>query len=158
VGVLRLSPPRREIAPRLQRRPTRAAPLRGAASRRHRGGRGEGRHLRRPALIAAAQKVEHYDISGYGTARTLAGQAGLPAVAALLSQPLANRRDDQQRRDHDDEQERATAEALNRVNGLKDVKAVTAADRSHDTRGSRRYREARDARVIPPGVVRWLKT
>jgi Mn-containing catalase len=41
------------------------------------------------ALIAAAQKVEHYEISGYGTARTLAGQAGLPGVAALLSRTLA---------------------------------------------------------------------
>ena len=41
------------------------------------------------ALIAAAQKVEHYEISGYGTARTLAGQAGLPVVAALLSKSLA---------------------------------------------------------------------
>lgn len=41
------------------------------------------------ALIAAAQKVEHYEISGYGTARTLAGQAGLPAVAELLGRSLA---------------------------------------------------------------------
>ena len=41
------------------------------------------------ALIAAAQKVEHYEISAYGTARTLAGQAGLPAVAELLCQTLA---------------------------------------------------------------------
>jgi Mn-containing catalase len=41
------------------------------------------------ALIAAAQKVEHYEISGYGTARTLAGQAGLPAVAELLCKTLA---------------------------------------------------------------------
>jgi Mn-containing catalase len=41
------------------------------------------------ALIGAAQKVEHYEISGYGTARTLAGQAGLPAVAELLCQSLA---------------------------------------------------------------------
>jgi Mn-containing catalase len=41
------------------------------------------------ALIAAAQKVEHYEIAGYGTARTLAGQAGLPVVAALLSKTLA---------------------------------------------------------------------
>jgi Mn-containing catalase len=41
------------------------------------------------ALICAAQKVEHYEISGYGTARTLAGQAGLPAIAALLSKTLA---------------------------------------------------------------------
>jgi Mn-containing catalase len=41
------------------------------------------------ALIAAAQKVEHYEISGYGTARTLAGQAGLPAAAELLAKTLA---------------------------------------------------------------------
>jgi Mn-containing catalase len=41
------------------------------------------------ALIAAAQKVEHYEISGYGTARAMAGQAGLPIVAELLSKTLA---------------------------------------------------------------------
>ena len=41
------------------------------------------------ALIAAAQKVEHYEISAYGTARTLAGQAGLPVAAELLSKSLA---------------------------------------------------------------------
>ncbi len=40
------------------------------------------------ALIAAAQKVEHYEISAYGTARTLAGQAGLPAASAILSMSL----------------------------------------------------------------------
>jgi Mn-containing catalase len=41
------------------------------------------------ALIAAAQKVEHYEISAYGTARTMAGQIGLPAVATLLNKSLA---------------------------------------------------------------------
>lgn len=41
------------------------------------------------ALIAAAQKVEHYEISAYGTARTMAGQIGLPAVAELLNKSLA---------------------------------------------------------------------
>jgi Mn-containing catalase len=41
------------------------------------------------ALIASAQKVEHYEISAYGTARTMAGQAGLPAVAELLNKSLA---------------------------------------------------------------------
>jgi Mn-containing catalase len=39
-------------------------------------------------LIAAAQKVEHYEISAYGTARTLALQVGERAVARLLSQTL----------------------------------------------------------------------
>jgi Mn-containing catalase len=41
------------------------------------------------ALIAAAQKVEHYEISAYGTARSLAGQAGLPAASLLLATSLA---------------------------------------------------------------------
>jgi len=41
------------------------------------------------ALIAAAQKVEHYEISAYGTSRTLAGQSGLPNVAELLAKSLA---------------------------------------------------------------------
>jgi Mn-containing catalase len=41
------------------------------------------------ALIAAAQKVEHYEISAYGTSRTLAGQIGLPAIATLLNRSLA---------------------------------------------------------------------
>jgi Mn-containing catalase len=41
------------------------------------------------ALIAAAQKVEHYEISAYGTARTMAGQIGRPDAALLLSKTLA---------------------------------------------------------------------
>jgi len=40
------------------------------------------------ALIAAAQKVEHYEISGYGTVRCLARQIGEREVATLLSQTL----------------------------------------------------------------------
>ncbi len=39
-------------------------------------------------LIAAAQKVEHYEISGYGTARSLARQIGERDVAALLAHTL----------------------------------------------------------------------
>jgi Mn-containing catalase len=41
------------------------------------------------ALIAAAQKVEHYEISAYGTAHTGAGQVGRPDVVELLSKSLA---------------------------------------------------------------------
>jgi Mn-containing catalase len=40
------------------------------------------------ALIAAAQRVEHYEISGYGTARCLAKQVGEREVATLLSHTL----------------------------------------------------------------------
>jgi Mn-containing catalase len=40
------------------------------------------------ALIAAAQKVEHYEISGYGTLRTLARQIGELEVSKLLTHTL----------------------------------------------------------------------
>jgi Mn-containing catalase len=41
------------------------------------------------ALVAAAQKVEHYEISGYGTLRTVAEKIGQTKVARLLAQTLA---------------------------------------------------------------------
>jgi ferritin-like metal-binding protein YciE len=48
------------------------------------------RHGRRlfVADIGAAQKVEHYEIAGYGTARTLAQLVGEEKVAALLQETL----------------------------------------------------------------------
>lgn len=41
------------------------------------------------ALIAAAQRVEHYEISAYGTAATLAEKIGLSEVAELLRETEA---------------------------------------------------------------------
>jgi Mn-containing catalase len=41
------------------------------------------------ALIGAAQRVEHYEISGYTTAKNLAGQLKHSAIVALLSKSLA---------------------------------------------------------------------
>ena len=40
------------------------------------------------ALIAAAQRVEHYEMAGYGCARTFARQLGQAAVATLLQETL----------------------------------------------------------------------
>lgn len=40
------------------------------------------------ALIASAQRVEHYEMAGYGTARTFAYQLGYSEVANLLQQTL----------------------------------------------------------------------
>jgi ferritin-like metal-binding protein YciE len=40
------------------------------------------------AMIGAAQKVEHYEIAGYGTARTHANMLGMTKVARLLQQTL----------------------------------------------------------------------
>jgi ferritin-like metal-binding protein YciE len=39
-------------------------------------------------LIAAAQKIEHYEIAGYGTVRTYAEMLGLEDVADLLQETL----------------------------------------------------------------------
>jgi hypothetical protein len=39
-------------------------------------------------MITSAQKVEHYEIASYGTARTYAQVLGQPAVARLLEQTL----------------------------------------------------------------------
>ena len=40
------------------------------------------------ALIAAAQRVEHYEIAAYGTARQLADDCGLDGIKDLMDQTL----------------------------------------------------------------------
>jgi ferritin-like metal-binding protein YciE len=52
-------------------------------------------------LLAAAQAVEHYEISRYGTLRTWAGELGLDEAVALLEETL--------------EEEKATDEALTHI-------------------------------------------
>lgn len=44
--------------------------------------------VRDAAIIAAAQRVEHYEMAGYGTARTYADQLGEDEAADLLQQTL----------------------------------------------------------------------
>lgn len=44
--------------------------------------------VRDAGLIGAAQRVEHYEIAGYGTARSLAERLGESAAAKLLQQTL----------------------------------------------------------------------
>jgi ferritin-like metal-binding protein YciE len=39
-------------------------------------------------MIASAQKIEHYEISGYGTAKTYAKTLGHQEAASLLDQTL----------------------------------------------------------------------
>ncbi len=45
-------------------------------------------NVRDAGLIAAAQRVEHYEMAGYGTVRSLAHQLGLDDVAGILQQTL----------------------------------------------------------------------
>jgi ferritin-like metal-binding protein YciE len=44
--------------------------------------------VRDAGLIGAAQRVEHYEMAGYGTARTLAKRLGMHEVAELLQKTL----------------------------------------------------------------------
>lgn len=44
------------------------------------------------ALIAAAQKVEHYEMAGYGTLRAWADRLDLPEVSALFQQTFEEER------------------------------------------------------------------
>lgn len=48
----------------------------------------DGTMTRDVGIIAAAQKVEHYEIASYGTIRTLADVLGLPEASELLNQIL----------------------------------------------------------------------
>ncbi len=48
----------------------------------------EKNEVRDAALIAAAQKVEHYEIATYGTLATLAEQLGYRKAAKLLKETL----------------------------------------------------------------------
>jgi ferritin-like metal-binding protein YciE len=63
--------------------------------------------VRDAALIAAAQRVEHYEIAGYGTARTFSEQLGLPQVTSLLEQTLGEEKE---------ADEKLTAIAIEKVN------------------------------------------
>ena len=62
---------------------------------------------RQAALIGAAQRVEHYEIAAYGTARTHARQLGYSNAADLLGQTL----EEEKRTDH-----RLTELAESRIN------------------------------------------
>jgi ferritin-like metal-binding protein YciE len=49
--------------------------------------------VRDAALIAASQRVEHYEMAGYGSARDFANTLGLSEVAALLEETLAEEKE-----------------------------------------------------------------
>jgi ferritin-like metal-binding protein YciE len=68
------------------------------------------------AIIASAQKVEHYEISGYGTARAYASELNLDEVQKLLEQTL---------NEEYEADDRLTALALKRVNLDAEIAEVT---------------------------------
>jgi ferritin-like metal-binding protein YciE len=64
--------------------------------------------LRDAALIGAAQKVEHYEMAAYGTARELAEHLGLHDAARLLQETL----------DEEGETDKLLTEIASRVNPM----------------------------------------
>jgi ferritin-like metal-binding protein YciE len=83
------------------------------------------------ALIAAAQRVEHYEIAGYGCVRTYAKQLGMENAASLLEQTL--------------EEEKETDEKLNTVSEslLKAVEARGEDEDQEKPQGRARTKAAR---------------
>lgn len=53
--------------------------------------------VRDAGLIAAAQRVEHYEIAGYGTARAIALQLGHDEIADILEETLDEEKETDQR-------------------------------------------------------------
>jgi ferritin-like metal-binding protein YciE len=53
--------------------------------------------IRDAGLIGAAQRVEHYEIAGYGTARSIARHLGHEDIADLLEQTLAEEKETDQK-------------------------------------------------------------
>ena len=49
--------------------------------------------VRDAGLIGAAQRVEHYEMAGYGTARTLAKHLGYQSIAEVLQETLKEESD-----------------------------------------------------------------
>ena len=52
-----------------------------------------GEKVRDAAIIAASQRVEHYEMAGYGTARAYAELLGFDEAASMLAQSLAEEKE-----------------------------------------------------------------
>jgi ferritin-like metal-binding protein YciE len=87
------------------------------------------------AIIGAAQRVEHYEIAAYGTARTFAERLGNGEVAALLEETLNEEKEA-------DEKLTDISEQL--LEGMEDAEGTPAGGKtSRKSAGSRRTRTSR---------------
>jgi ferritin-like metal-binding protein YciE len=77
------------------------------------------------AIIGLCQKIEHYEICGYGTARTYAEQLGLMDVAQLLQQTLME--------EHDAD-DRLTALAVSSINRKAEMSSSPGSGRNYNSR------------------------
>lgn len=56
-------------------------------------GKSEDPAVRDASIITSAQRVEHYEMAGYGTVKTYARQLGKPEIAAILEEILDEERE-----------------------------------------------------------------
>jgi len=87
--------------------------------------------IRDAAIIAAAQRVEHYEMAGYGTARMYATLLGFDEAASMLEQTL--------------EEEKEADQTLSDLAGELNVEALEAGDNTTEEveQGSKRGTRAK---------------
>ena len=85
------------------------------------------------AIIAAAQRVEHYEMAGYGTARTYAKLLGFDEAAGLLDQTL--------------EEEKQADETLSELAEELNVEALDAGEKNVDGQPAERSHSNRSKKV-----------
>jgi ferritin-like metal-binding protein YciE len=100
--------------------------------------------LRDAAIIGAAQKVEHYEIAGYGTARTFARLLGNDHVASLLETTLEEEK-------QADEKLTEIAEATVNPEAAEGEGAEEEAGAMAPTRGARAAGNGRARAAVPRG-------
>jgi ferritin-like metal-binding protein YciE len=87
------------------------------------------KEIRDAAIIAAAQRVEHYEMAGYGTARTYATLLGFQDAASLLEQTL--------------EEEKEADQTLSELAEELNVEALEADERTEIEQGPDRATRAK---------------
>jgi len=86
--------------------------------------------IRDAAIIAAAQRVEHYEMAGYGTARTYATLLGFDEAASMLERTL--------------EEEKEADQSLSDLAGGLNVEALEAGENTEEAgQGSKRGTRAK---------------
>lgn len=93
--------------------------------------------VRDAAIIASAQRVEHYEMAGYGTARTYASLLGFDEVASTLEQTL--------------EEEKEADETLSGLAEQLNNEALNAAGSSDDADAESKRPTTKSARSTKSG-------
>jgi ferritin-like metal-binding protein YciE len=90
------------------------------------------------AIICAAQKVEHYEIAGYGGVSAWARQLGLDEVAELLEATLAEEKEADEKLTQVAEEVFGEAEALNQEGEEEEESAAQRKSPASKTKGGNR--------------------